>query len=282
MDIRIRSGRSDDLASIVAWTTDTFTWGDYIPDRLHGWLEDDDGEVLVCADSSDRVLALAHAKMLSANEGWLEAARVHPEHRRSGLGKALNHAGVEWCKQRGAQVVRLAAEDDNVAAIGQVEGLGYRRTSSWLFASWAPADVGPRASGTNLSPAAAQDADAAWVFWSTSELAVAGRGLWSERWRWRKAHAEDLAAAARSGALYGSPAGWAAVTEVEHDKEHLRVDWAATTKHEAPALLSDLLGLAASRETGLYVRLPNVDWIRESLTRAGAEPTVILVFAKSV
>ena len=120
MSFRVRQGRADDLPWITSWTTDTFSWGDYVPDRIEGWLEDPESELLVCSDESDVVRAIVHAEMLSPAEGWLEAARVHPDHRRTGMGTALNRAGVEWLAQRGARVVRLATEADNEPAVAQV------------------------------------------------------------------------------------------------------------------------------------------------------------------
>ena len=178
-------------------------------------------------------------------------------------------------------MVRLATEGDNDAAIRQVEGLGYRRSSTWLFSKWDRASTQPSDS-PGLSQAPAQDADAAWVFWSTCELSAAGRGLWSEGWRWRSARPVDLNEAAEAGSLYQASAGWAVVTEVEHDTEYLRADWVATDARDLPTLVNGLLGLAHTMGKGLYVRLPNVDWGLETLTRAGGDPSPILVFAKPV
>lgn len=282
MAFRVRTGTREDLESIIPWTTDTFSWGDYIPERLPGWLEDPGSEVLVCVDESDTPVALTHALMLSPTEGWLEAARVHPGHRRTGLGKALNHAGVGWARDRGAHVVRLATESDNEAAISQVLALGYRKTSTWLFAKWSPDEARSQPEGPRLSPATGQDADAAWVFWSTSDLARAARGLIAQNWRWHKARPEDLLDAAGSGTLFQSPSGWVIVTPVEHDNAYLRADWAATAQKDAPELLRSLVDHAARQGSGLYVRLPSLPWVREAIARSGPAPKEIFVFAKAV
>ena len=135
MAFELRPARLEDVPGIVEWTTDTFDWGDYVPERISTWISDPNSQVLVAVGEADTPLAVAHVVMLSPTEGWLEAARVHPDHRRSGLGSALNHAGVDWARSLGARVVRLATEADNAAARSQVEALGYRQTSSWVY-SW--------------------------------------------------------------------------------------------------------------------------------------------------
>ena len=35
----IRPGRLEDVAAITPWTSDTFSWGDYVPERLPSWLD---------------------------------------------------------------------------------------------------------------------------------------------------------------------------------------------------------------------------------------------------
>lgn len=283
MAFTVRPGRPDDLPSIIPWTTDTFSWGDYVPERLPGWLEEDHSEVLVCVDESDQVLALAHVTMLSPREGWLEAARVHPDHRRSGLGKALNHAGVEWARTRGAAVVRLATEADNEAPVRQVLGLGYRQTSAWLFAEWM-ADEVVRADRPILHAASGQDVDAAWIYWSGTELYGAGRGLISKGWQWRKARPSDLQSASEDDALYQSQAGWVILENmpVTGEPGYFRLDLLATNPPGAPTMIDGLTDLAAREGRGLNLKIPDLAWTREVLTRAGARYKQILVFEKPV
>lgn len=281
MPFAIRSARRADVEGIVGWTTDTFDWGDYVPDRIYRWLEDPESELMVCVDGSDVPIAVAHAVMLSEREGWLEAARVHPDHRRSGLGTALNHAGVEWLKIRGARVVRLATEANNRAARSQVEQLGYRMTSSWVYA-WIEVRPDHRASRElRMRPAPGSDVDPAWMFWSTSDLSHGARGFIANGWQWRKATPRDLSVAATEGFFFQNPAGWAIADQPTTDET--RVRWLATSKEEAPRLLEGLIGLAADREsTGLTVKVPNIPWAREAVTRAGGESDEVLVYAKAV
>lgn len=277
----VRVAREDDLAEIAAWTATTFEWGDYVPQRFNSWLADPHSVVLVGVDGSDRPIALCHAVMLSKREGWLEAARVHPDHRRAGLGSALNRAGVAWLADQDAQVVRLAIEADNQSARSQVEKLGYRPVCTWAHGEIGvdPTMRCPR--HYRLRPTPPTEADAAWVFWSIGELAAAGREMIAEGWQWRNTRADDLIEAASEGHLYQSPAGWVLVEGPEPGR--LRSGWLATAPDDAPRLLQGLLDLAVERAVReLTLMVPATPWAVEAMTRAGWQPGEIVIYAKGL
>jgi GNAT superfamily N-acetyltransferase len=280
MDLVVRSARSDDLASIANWTKDTFEWGDYVPERLPQWMDDPESEILVCVDVADMPLAIVHVRMLAATEGWLEAARVHPDHKRSGMGTALNHAGVDWARSRGARVVRLATETGNLAARKQVEKLGYRAGSSWVTA-FMESDRSFRAeTAARLAKSASIDVDSAWMFWSTSELGGAGRSLLSDGWQWREARVDDLTRATRDGRLFQSPAGW---VMFRPDGSGLETMWLASSPQDLPRLLEGIKDLAATQGTDqLVVKVPGLDWASEALRRAQFSVSDILVYYKGI
>lgn len=276
MPVRTRKARPEDLEAIAPWTTDTFDWGDYVPERFLNWLADESGEVIVCVDEDDLPVALAHARMLSPTEGWLEGARVHPDHQRRGMGTTMNAAGVAWARERGARVVRLAIESDNVAANSQVEKLGYRLGSAWVAGFLEP-DVRYRSpTSDSLSPSNTSDIDSAWVAWSTSDMESAGRGLLCEGWEWRKATVDDLRQAAGDGLMLQSPHGWVIQRRIT---EQFETTWVAATKAGLPGLLNGLVDRAAAAgHERMVVKLPALDWARESLHRAGFETSGIYVY----
>jgi ribosomal protein S18 acetylase RimI-like enzyme len=279
MGTSIRTARGTDVAKIVPWTTDTFSWGDYVPERIEVWLEDPDSEVLVSVDENDSPIALCHVAMLSATEGWLEGARVHPERRRSGVGSALNHAGVVWARERGARVVRLSTEASNLAARNQVKRLGYREVSRWLHAGFKVDRTHRTSERYRMRPAPGSDAEAAWIFWAGGELARASRELIPLGWQWRTARPDDLNGAA--GDLVQSAAGWASIEQPEDD--WVRVNWIASTPEDMLGLIDGLLDLAAEREASeLDVKLPDLPWTSEAIVRSGSEPNPVIVLSKPV
>ena len=135
MTFVIRPARAEDIPLIADWTRDTFSWGDYVAEQLPVWLEDTDSLVVACVFDDDVPVAVSRAQLLSSTEAWLSGARVHPDHRRSGMGMAMNDAGVEWARSRGARVARLAVEEENQPARSQVEKAGYRQTGRWVHAT---------------------------------------------------------------------------------------------------------------------------------------------------
>lgn len=279
MEATIRTGTHDDVEPISAWTADTFSWGDYIPDRLPSWLDDPTGEVLVAVEESDVPVALCHVAMLSPTEAWLEGARVHPRRRRSGLGKRLNDAGVEWARAHGARVVRLVTEASNMAARHQVRQLGYREVSRWLYAEF---DVDPThraAERYRLRPAPGSDAEAAWLFWAASDLARESRELIAIGWQWRSARPDDVTDAA--GLLLQSPAGWVGVEQPEDD--WMRTNWIASTPEDMLGLIDGLLDFASERGVSeLDIKLPDLPWAAEAIRRSGSEPDQLIVHARPI
>lgn len=275
----IRAARPADVALIVPWTTDTFSWGDYVPERIHDWLEDPDSEVLVSVDETDTPIALCHVAMLSPTEGWLEGARVHPDRRRSGVGSTLNEAGVEWARGRGARVIRLSTEASNLAARNQVKRLGYREVSRWLHAVFGVDPSHRTSERYRMRPAPGSDAEAAWLFWAASDLARESRELIALGWRWRTARPEDVTGAA--GDLVQSAAGWASVHQPGDDS--VRVGWIATTPEDMLGLIDGLLDLAAERGASeLEVKLPDLPWTSEAIIRSGSEPKPVVVHSKPI
>lgn len=280
MDYTIRPARGDDVDAIVPWTSNTFTWGDYVPERLPAWLEADGSEVFVGVDDSDVPMALCHVTMLSPTEGWLEGARVHPERRRSGIGSALNDAGVLWARDRGARVIRLATEASNMAARNQVKRLGYREVSRWLFSEFEINPAHRAAERYRMRPAPGSDAEAAWLFWVASDLARASRELIALGWQWRNARPSDVTHSV-AGELIQSSAGWIGIEQPAED--WMRTTWIATTPEDILGLLDGLLDFAAERGvTELDIKLPDLPWTSEAVRRSGADPSQLVVHAKPI
>lgn len=264
----IREARAADVDQIAPWTTDTFSWGDYVGSSLSDWIGDPRLHVLVVEDGDGVAVAVARAQLLSPTEGWLDAARVNPEVRRKGLGTLLNDACVEWVRGQGGRVARLAIEADNTAAHNQVLKLGYRATSTWVTYDH---PVDPRARvkrDERLQTVGRADVDPAWMFWSTSDMAETGRGLMSFGWLWRRATVDDLTKAASEQRFLESPAGWVVIETPDPDE--IDVVWLATSANEFPRLIDALLDLGADRSAETIVfRVPQTGWSGEALTRAG-------------
>lgn len=282
MAFQVRAARPEDVPAIVEWTTDTFDWGDYVPERLPGWLENPESYVVVAVDDEDRPIGVAHTVMLSPVEAWLEGARVHPDHKRSGMGSAMNQAGTAWARDRGARVARLATEAANTAARGQVEAIGYRHVSTWAVGTLTPQPGSPLLDDERrLRPSHQADVDSAWMSWSLGDLAAAGKELLSLGWRWRHARPEDLLIAADHLQLLQCPSGWMLFDRPQPEK--LRTGWLTTTQEDAPLFFEAVVDLVAQRGAdSIRVFAPSVPWLVESIARAGGTPKEALIYSLSL
>ena len=287
--MRVRPARLDDLESVRAFTTGTFEWGDYVPDRFESWMDRDDSAVMVATDDADTPIGLARVIMMSTRESWIHAARVHPEHRRRGVGSAINEALCEWAAGHGAIVARLMTEDWNEAAQGQVEQSGYRRVSTW---SWPMRDLGtgtidPVTNGGRRVPGEEQlasgsraEIDPAWIAWSSSDMASVGRGLFPIGWTFRRMTIDDVHAASRSRELLQCASGWV-IARAEGDQ--LSVPWVATNPLDAPKLARAVVDLAARRAlASVAVMVPSIDWLDEAFEHAGCTINRGLIWAREL
>jgi hypothetical protein len=171
-------------------------------------------------------------------------------------------------------------ESDNEAAIGQVLRSRYRQTGDWVHGTAPPATGRRLDSDLRLRPGAAVDADAAWTFWSQSDLAAAARDLISLGWRWRKASHRDLEKAVeRHGFLQGA-SGWAII---ETDEEGTSVRWLATTQADAPQLLQAVRDLQRDSAGGrVELMAPAIPWMIESLQREGFDLHPVNLYSKGL
>ncbi len=280
----IRLARLEDTDAIASFTSDTFSWGDYVADEFQSWLAEPDLGIPVVTDERDRPVAVARVKMLSAREGWLSAARVHPDHRRRGLGSALNDWCVGWVAQRGGQVARLQVETDNAAAHNQVIRLAYRPVMSAINAirEVGREPIEPTTNGgqrvigpERLERAPRTEAEMAYVAWSTSELARAARAMFAtDLWAWRQMTPDD----ALASPVWHCPSGW---IMAEEDDGDLLVRWMVCTPDDGDRLVRATVDLAHQLGLGgLEVVAPNVDWLTPSLTEHGLDPHPTRIYEK--
>ena len=286
----IRPARPDDKSAIATFTTDTFEWGDYVADAFDAWMEDPDGQILIAATDEDEAVGLARVAMLSPTEAWAQAARVHPDHRRRGVGRRLTEAGEAWADRRGAVVMRLVTEDWNEAAQHQVERSGYRIVAKWGMAQRAvgrsvpaiPGNGGRRAPvEERLRPSSIHEVEPAFFAWSTGDLINAGHGLYpAVGWMWRQLTLDDIHQAARSRSLWDCPAGWLIGT-IEEDLWW--VPWIATGPEDAYRLMKAAIELAGEQGAErLRMLFPQTEWLLQAVRRAGMEFHPLLMYEKAL
>ncbi len=66
-EFTIRPATTADHEYISSWTSETFSWGDYVGDAFNDWLEDEDGTVIV-AEVGGYPVSLGRIRMVSESE----------------------------------------------------------------------------------------------------------------------------------------------------------------------------------------------------------------------
>jgi GNAT superfamily N-acetyltransferase len=130
-ELRIRAAQPEDKEPVLAFCAHTWDWGDYLPEVWDCWLGSSQGTVLV-ATYGDRPVAVVHAVMASATEGWLEGLRTDPRYRRRGIATALNAGAISVLGAMGARIVRLASHGENVEAHRLAGQMGFQRVGAFV------------------------------------------------------------------------------------------------------------------------------------------------------
>jgi len=280
----IRPARRDDVTAITAFTQDTFAWGDYVPDRIEAWIDDPDNGLFVFADDDDHAVAVARAEMLSPNEAWFGALRVHPDHRGKRIATLLAAVLMDWARDRGSRVGRLLIEDWNRSSIVHVERIGMRRVGAVSYCERTVGDASPMPGGNGgrrvpaslrARPARAAEAEPAFASWAVGEIGRASRGLFGSQWKFRLLRPDDLYQAAQRGALWEIGTGWAMA---DMSGTSLEVGWLEVREENADQLIRALVDAATTRDAEqLVLWLPSLPWLIRAARKAGcdAEPMSI-------
>lgn len=283
MSITIRPARAADKDSVLAFTRHTWDWGDYIPEAWDAWLGDARGELTV-AELDGQPVAMAMCSLASANEGWLQGLRVHPDFRRHGIAMQLTTYQLDWLRRRGATVGRLAVFVTNAASQSLVARMGFRHVTT--FGEREQPAAAPQETGTRAVTLGEADAPGAWAWLTASPTWQAAAGLWANGWTWQRLTYDALADQARRGNVLGvrSAGGWGAlaVALLDHDGQHIGyADGAGEAIAELARALSTR-GWQAKEQHNLAL-LPPVQALEAAFEQAGYAPetggSAMLIYA---
>src|SRR5215469_3624634 len=141
--IEIRLARPEDRDAVLAFCAHTWEWGDYIEYVWDEWLHDPQGQMFV-ATVDGQPVGVAHLRMLSTTEAWLEGMRIDPAYRRQGLATALDNAMLAEAMKRGATVARLTTESTNTASISALKNLFMRQVGAFVPFKATPLTTAPK------------------------------------------------------------------------------------------------------------------------------------------
>lgn len=275
--MEFRPATHDDIDEITAFTTDTFTWGDYVPRLIGEWIDDRSGVVMVAEDDTG-IVGIARVVLLLPTEAWAHAARVRPDRRGEGIAGQLADETLIWVRARGARVVRLLIEDDNEASIRHIQKQGFRRVASAVRAHRSIGDATPNPQGNGgrgsastltASPVKSQDAEMLAAGWPLSECGRELRGLIAQGWSFHTITGADLVERARAGELWEMGSSWAATGPFDGAFDVSLLD---TSPEDAFDAIKALLEIANERGAeAFWMWLADMDWLKHAARRAGCE-----------
>ncbi|MGI9407990.1 MAG: GNAT family acetyltransferase [Hyphomicrobiaceae bacterium] len=136
MTLAIRPMNDDEIAHVIAlWETCGLTrpWNDPGHDIAFA-RKSTDAEILVGLENAGIV-----ASVMAGHDGHRGVAyyvAVHPDCRGGGHGRTMMAAAEDWCKARGVWKMNLMVRDDNTAALGFYEKLGYTPGGTTQLGKW--------------------------------------------------------------------------------------------------------------------------------------------------
>ncbi|KAA3637315.1 MAG: GNAT family N-acetyltransferase [Armatimonadetes bacterium] len=287
--LRTRAARPSDVAAIAAFTTGTFDWGDYVPESIAGWIDDQSGYVLVATDGDDSPVAIGRATLLTPQEAWLHAARVHPDWRGRGIASQMAVELTDWARDRGGLVARLMIEENNTASIRNINKTAFRKTAVIHRGFRTLGQPAPHLNGNGgsrrRSPLTARegnraDAELVAAAWSTSEAGRALRGLIAESWSFYRLRRSDVDRAAREARLWEVGSAWAITSEDDGRFNVLMLD---TSPTDAPDVIRALVDLATDREASEFSAwAADCPWLVEALMAAGCDTEPSGIYAQAL
>ena len=223
--IEVRPAREDDREAVLAFCARTWDDGDYIHYVWEDWLNDTSGALLV-ATLGGRPVGLAHLRMMSPDEGWIEGVRVDPEARRRGVARVLISRTLVTAHERGATVARYFTSSDNIASQQLFDRFGFVRVAEVLhFTADALGADEREGEEIALTRAVEEDAERIWEWLERSNLAPLNGGLEIHEWAAQalsESRLRDHLAAGRVWTLdeLGGLAALAVVEQVEGESDN--------------------------------------------------------------
>ena len=239
-ELKIRPAKIQDQKAVDSLCTGSFPWGDYLPEVFGAWLQDDTGQVLV-AQVEEEVVGLVRLVSLSAEEGWLEGMRIHPDWRRHGLASELTCHARDALLSQGVDVVRLAIGNENTPSQRLAGHTGFRPAFSLVEYTTRGGEGCVRAATPGDVPNLLSliEAGSPWGRPVPRQRAIIGYD-----WKWSQAKQDTIASLISQEKIWTNDSSWAVVDSLWPGDDEITVH----TPYGNPEAITALLG-------GIYQRL---------------------------
>jgi len=149
-------------------------------------------------------VGVAHIRMLSSTEAWLEGMRIDPAYRQQGLATAINDVMLAEAMRRGATVARLITESTNTSAMRAIGHSFMRQVGAFVpFKAMPLATLPTRLQGLETPQlATSADVDELIQYLNASNVFPAVGGLYYSGYTARSITQELLAAKVAAKEVY--------------------------------------------------------------------------------
>jgi ribosomal protein S18 acetylase RimI-like enzyme len=184
-ELLVRPAHVDDRQAVLAFCDRIWGEHDYIAEVWDDWLREEraGSGVPLVGILAGRPVGIAHLRMVSEDEGWIEGIRVDPDARRQGIGRTLTSRALVAAREHGATVARLFVDADNLASQALVARFGFTRVAELVRyrAPALPLDTGEQAEIALATPGEA-DFERIWSWLEQSNLTPFNGGLEIADW----------------------------------------------------------------------------------------------------
>src|SRR6476661_8229429 len=111
-DLILRPARAADKEAVLAFTQQTWDWGDYVQHTWDEWLNDPDGGLIV-GEVAERVIGMDKLSVVRPGEGWFHGLRIDPAYRGQGFSPRFMAHQINAARRRGLRALRLLTLSTN-------------------------------------------------------------------------------------------------------------------------------------------------------------------------
>jgi GNAT superfamily N-acetyltransferase len=117
---------------VLAFTQNTFQWGDYIDWVWDEWIADPRGSMIV-GEVDGRVIGLDMMSVPRPGEGWFQGLRIDPAYRGRGYARRFEQYQLAEARRRGLHTVRFLTAEDNTPVHKNAVRHGFRPLGHFLY-----------------------------------------------------------------------------------------------------------------------------------------------------
>jgi GNAT superfamily N-acetyltransferase len=211
-EFSLRDAVAEDRDEVLAFTAQTWDFGDYIQWVFDDWVRDGAGRFLVAVDrGTGRIAGIDKLSFFAPGEAWFQGLRVHPDFRGRGLADLMERHMIEEARSRGASTIRFLTVTGNLAVHRNAYRNGFKMRFVARHWEWPGGEIDDPPSKVErdsneisrgrLRTATPEEAPELYEWWRRSSAWYATGGLVNRDWSFGSSSADEWTERAAEGHL---------------------------------------------------------------------------------